>query len=310
MRRSSVCLIVVLTTWGGVGSVRAQGGASPAPEDAPAEATGQDARALFLRGQEAYQHGDYEASVELWAEAYAIDARPALQYNLAQAYGRLGRLEEEQTALELYIASASPDDPLLAPARARIATLRERLARTALRIEGGVDGATLFVDGEERGRLPLGEPLSVGPGSHRIEATAPGYARFQASAHVPGGEIVSVAVTMRESARRAPVPTSSIILWSAGGGVLAAGGILGIVALKKADGAAPGTSAADTAHGMAIGADIAMSVGVAAAATGLVLFLVRGDVEEEDAASASRLRMGFTPLVSANGAGIGLDGRF
>ncbi len=315
MRRTCVLLLALAWFAAPPPPVEAQRPASPAAPEAEADDAGEgsDARALFMRGQEAYQHGDYESAVENWRRAYAVDPRPALQYNLAQAYGRLGRLAEERDALELYIAGASPEDPSLAGARARIATLRERLARTSLRIGGGVEGAILFVDGEERGRLPLHEPLSVEPGTHRIEATAPGYERFQASAHVPPGEVVPVDVAMSPatgSRERAPTPTSSIVLWSAGGGVLVTGGVLGILALKKSDDAMPGTSAEDSARGMALGADIAYGVGAAAAVTGLVLFLVRGDAEDEDVADARRVRLGVTPLVSSSGAGIGLSGSF
>jgi hypothetical protein len=261
-----------------------------------------------MRGQEAYQHGDYEAAVRLWNEAYAIDARPALQYNLAQAHGRLGQLVEERDALELYIASADPEDALLAAARARVATLRERLARTAIRVEGGAPGAVLRIDGEERGRLPLSEALSVEPGSHRIEASAEGFRTFRSTAIVPASEVVDVQVAMREIST-APVPVSSIALWAGGGAVLAGGAALGIVSFVSSGDALPGTGRADRAHAMALSADVMYGVGGAALVTGLVLYLVRDDAGDGDP-DAAEARFDVAPLITAEGAGLSLGGRF
>ncbi len=281
--------------------------AAPSSAQAAVE-TEPDARTLFLQGQEAYQHGDYEAAVEHWERAYALDARPALQYNLAQAYGRLGRLVEERDALERYIASADPEDSLLSAARARVATLRERLARTALRVEGGAPGAVLLVDGEERGRLPLTDPLSVEPGSHAIEARAEGYATFRSTAIVPPSEVVDVQVAMAELTS-APVPVSAIALFAGGGAVLVGGGTLGVISFVKSGDAIPGSRSADRAHAMALTADIMYGVGGAALVTGLVLYLVRDDEGDGDPDGAGA-RIDVAPMITAEGAGIGLGGRF
>jgi hypothetical protein len=282
--------------------------ASSEPEAPAGAATpSEQARALFLQGQEAYQHGDYDAAVERWTEAYGLDARPALQYNLAQAYGRLGRLVEERDALERYIESADPEDSLLAAARARVATLRERLARTSIHVEGGVPGAVLLVDGEERGRLPLSEPVSVEPGSHRIEARAEGYVTFRSTAVVPASEVVDVPIAMT-AITSAPTPTSSIALFAGGGGALAVGVALGAVAFAKSGDAMDGTAGADRAHAMALTADVLYGVGGAALVTGLVLYLVRGDEGDGDPDATSRVRV--APLITAQGGGLGLGGRF
>src|SRR5690606_4206894 len=68
------------------------------------------AREHFARGQTAYNQGDYEAAIREWNSAYELDARPRIQFNLAQAYERLGRLTEALTALDNYIEAADPND--------------------------------------------------------------------------------------------------------------------------------------------------------------------------------------------------------
>ena len=115
-------------------------------------ATAQDARALFQQGQAAYQAGEYESAIEAWERAYAMDPRPALQYNLAQAYGRLARVEEEAAALRLYIAGAlaagtASDDSQIVSARARLSAIADRIRRTGIQLTGVPAGAHVLVDG-------------------------------------------------------------------------------------------------------------------------------------------------------------------
>ena len=116
-----------------------------AQEDAAGMAaeSGGGARELFMRGQVAYSQGDYETSLELWRQAYALDPRPLLQWNISQACERLGQLQEAADALELYLAGADPSDEHQADARARLAALRERLASTGILLRGGPDGAVI-----------------------------------------------------------------------------------------------------------------------------------------------------------------------
>jgi tetratricopeptide (TPR) repeat protein len=84
-----------------------------------------------------------------------MDSRPALQYNLAQAYERLGRYDEAVRAYEVYIAAAAPDDQRAQNARGRVAQLQQRLGNTAVVCSGGPDGAQSFGDGSRAPRTPI-----------------------------------------------------------------------------------------------------------------------------------------------------------
>src|SRR5262245_26219567 len=97
-------------------------------------------RELFLRGQTAYKQGDYDAAIRDWQNAYAKDPRPLLQYNIAQAWERLGKIEQAITALDLYLDKAKADDPYQADARARRAALATRLQNTGVRIVEAPEG--------------------------------------------------------------------------------------------------------------------------------------------------------------------------
>ena len=84
------------------------------------------ARELFQNGRDLYNQGRYEAAITAWAEAYELDARPVLLFNLANAYERVGRLEEALEALLGYRPYAPAEEGDLLDARIR--TMEERVA--------------------------------------------------------------------------------------------------------------------------------------------------------------------------------------
>jgi hypothetical protein len=265
-------------------------------------APSEDARALFQRGQSAYSQGDYESAASLWEQAYGLDPRVGLQFNLSQCYERLGRLEEAARALQTYVDGTDPEDERLPDARARLLAIRERIARTSVRLEGGPDGAVLVVDGEDRGRLPRPDPLMLAPGSHEIRVTSPGYVPFTTTVSVPAGQVVDVGIVMTR------VPTSggepgiaSLALLGGGAAVLATGLIIGGVALNDAGNVpSPTSSEASNARTLAIVSDVLWPIGSAAIVGGLVWLIV--DVTTPITASGDRTAFQLVPLV---GPGIG-----
>lgn len=273
----------------------------------------EDARALFQRGQAAYNQGDYESAIRSWEGAYRLEQRPGLQWNLAQAYERLGRLPEAITSLEYYIEHASPDDPSLPDGRARLVALRERLAHTGVRLIGGVDGATVLVDGQDRGRLPRPDPIQLTPGSHEVVVRAPGHSEFTSTVSIAAGQFAEVRVTLRPSGASAPAVASSgdsfpvgpVVLMAAGGAAIVTGVVIGVVALGDAGNAPSRTSPqADSARTLALVADITMGVGIAAAAAGVVWLAVSsGD-------SASETATAVLPWATTEGGGVVVTGRF
>lgn len=280
-----------------------------------ASAQTRSARDLFLDGQAAYQLGNYEAAIEAWRSAYELDPRPALQFNLAQAYGRLGRFEEERDALRTYVdvttaSGQAFDEVQMQSARARLAALEERLRRTGVVLLGLPADARVFVDDvlvevdPETGAIPL----ATGPHALRVERT--GYDEFDASFVVRGGEQLTIPVRLEEQTASSAVADTgrgspragSIAMWSTAGAALAAGTVLGVMASGRADGAFVGTADADAAKRLALGADISFGVGAALGITGLVLYLVQ-DGEEAP-------RTTFAPVVDAQTAGFVLRSSF
>jgi len=180
--------------WLGARAVHAQ--AAPETVDA--------ARDHFRRGEAAYQKGSYDVAISEWEAAYAADPRPRIQYNLYQAYERLGQLTNASAALQRYLSTADPEDPSYSDATARMTALQQRLQATGIRLVGGVDGAAINVSGQDWGRLPRPDKISVQPGNHRVVVTMDGYREFVTNVVVPAGQVVDLAIQLEALDGAAP----------------------------------------------------------------------------------------------------------
>jgi tetratricopeptide (TPR) repeat protein len=79
----------------------------------------------------AYKGADYNRAVELLQKAYEIRQVPALLYNMAKAYDKLGDVEHAADAYRRYADSADADPKLKSKAEARLATLDESRRKKA-----------------------------------------------------------------------------------------------------------------------------------------------------------------------------------
>ncbi|MBN1655738.1 MAG: PEGA domain-containing protein [Deltaproteobacteria bacterium] len=156
-----------------------------------------DARTHFRRGEAAYEQANYEIAIQEWQKAYKLEKKPRIQHNLALAYERLGRLEQAEAALEIFLKSADPDDPAYGEATARLNSIKQRLALTGIKIICRIEGALIHVDGREWGRTPRPDKISVSPGSHDVVIRHPSYGQFVSNVVVPAGQVVEVKVRMK-----------------------------------------------------------------------------------------------------------------
>jgi len=79
----------------------------------------------------AYRGADYNRAIELLTRAYEIRQVPALLYNLAKAYDKLGDIEHASDAYRRYADSADADPKLRAKSEARLVVLEEARRKKA-----------------------------------------------------------------------------------------------------------------------------------------------------------------------------------
>ena len=226
-------LVLVLSS---AQAVFAQQGATPAASPA-------SAREAFKRGEAAYSAGNYEVAVREWQSAYASDPRPRIQFNLSQAYERMGQLENAIDALQRFVTSGDPEDPTYSDANARLVALQQRLAATGVVVQGGTEGGAILVDGQDWGRTPRPDKITVKPGNHAIVIRWPSGQEFRNSVYVPAGQVVELVVPTEQAqaqptraAASAPMPMADqapssrkkMLLYALGSGVATAGvGLIG-----------------------------------------------------------------------------------
>lgn len=158
-------------------------------DDEPTPVTAQE---WFRRGENVYRVGRYQDAIDAWLHAYALDPRPRIQYNLAQAYERMGRLEDAVAALEQYLANGDSNDLVYADANARLSALRQRIESTGILLRGGPNGGEITIDGNPWGVTPRPDRIGLTPGSHSIDIRYPDGRSYHSTVATPAGQVVTV----------------------------------------------------------------------------------------------------------------------
>ncbi|MBO6935806.1 MAG: tetratricopeptide repeat protein [Deltaproteobacteria bacterium] len=114
------------------------------PEGEPLGENEEQARRLFLLGDDLYMQGRYAEALAAFEESYELSGRALLLYNMANVHERSGDFEQALLKLEAYLPDSTDEErPRL---RTRIESLRDRIERIEerrrleeerLRLQGG-----------------------------------------------------------------------------------------------------------------------------------------------------------------------------
>ncbi len=251
------------------------------PEPAAAEA-------LFRRGRELAEAGDWAHACPLFAESNRLDLALGTSMNLAACDEHIGKLASAWERYRELLEALPPNDDrrtFVAESTARLERVVPRL--TVLLAVPPTAGATLTRDGVDLGGASAGVALPVDPGEHSIVVAAPGHtARRYVVTLLPGQRLTlhtdagePIVDTAPADPRRTRARTAGWIVGGVGVGAVAVGTVLGVLALSKRS--ASDSSCAmgvcrdqaalddyDAAKSAALGADIALAVGAVSLAVG------------------------------------------
>ena len=146
----------------------AGGAAEPPPDPAAA------ARAAYRKGADLYKAGKYREAIAEFEAADRLKPSPALQFNIGQAWEKLGDPAAALAAFARYLR-LDPSAPNREAVQKTVKALEVRLAATGrqmLHVTTDPPGADLSVDGAPTGKAPL--DAAYPPGPHAVFATAPG----------------------------------------------------------------------------------------------------------------------------------------
>jgi hypothetical protein len=249
------------------------------------------AEAMFQEALRLAKAGDLAAACPKFAASQRAVPSYGAAFNLGACHAELGHTASAWAAF----SEAEPlarDDAERSEAKERIAALTAKLVRVRFSVSATAEGLTLTWDGAPLDRAAWDTAVPVDPGSHRVEAAAPGRLPWSSSVSTgKEGETLTVtipALAVDEGAGASPrwpvQRTLGVVVGAAGLAGLAAGGVLGALASSKWDeakrlchpddtcappGAATGNAARTLAHGSTAG----FIAGGALAVAGVVLFV-------------------------------------
>jgi tetratricopeptide (TPR) repeat protein len=277
-------------------------------------------RSHFDRGVGYVQDGDLKAALIEFKRAYSAAPNYRVLYNLGQVSSELREYTDARRYFERYLKDGAGE---LDPARKReveaaLGKLSSRIATLVLSAD--VQGAELFVDDVSVGRTPLGEPVRVDTGVHRISAAVSGRSSVTRQIEAAGGETLVVRLEFpanaqeplsheppRTSERHAQAGGPGPALWlGLGTGALAIGsGVMAYLAAHDAakyhDAIERKTTARelgtldDGATTKALVTDILLGTTAVAATLTLIFALQGGERRETSSrreAGQARLRLG------------------
>lgn len=142
------------------------------PTAALADRAEAKARDSFNQGVTAFDQGRLAEALDLFRKAYQLKPSYRILYNIAQTEAELGRPHKAIATFEAYLAEGGAK----VPKKRRLSTeaeIRKLAARVGTLDVHGPPEAKLWVDGDHIGSLPLGAPIRLPAGQHRISVQLP-----------------------------------------------------------------------------------------------------------------------------------------
>ena len=134
--------------------------ATPALADPKGDDAEQRAQKLYEVGDDHYAAGRYEEAVVHFQQAYELSPQPALLFNMANAYERMGEYEKAAEHLRRYLESPKAQD---------VASVRERIRRLELSAKAGKTVTDGDAGGGSSGAAPGGAD-AAGVSAHATAA--------------------------------------------------------------------------------------------------------------------------------------------
>jgi hypothetical protein len=292
------------------------------------------AQSLFDQAKQQMASGNYDQACPKLEESQRLDPGGGTLLNLALCHEKQGKIATAWTEFKEALSAAKRDgrEERISAAQEHIAALQPKLPWLTLSVTSPVDGQELKLDGAFIGRAAWDAPLSVDPGVHELEATAPGKVKWTSSLSISIAEKKTLSVPKLADdaaaaaapdappadsppAKAADAPTEDAggsrktLGWVIGGigvAALGVGAYFGFDTLSKkkdSDEECPavdqcsrrGVELNDQAHRSAWVSNIGLGLGVVGVGVGTFL-LLSGRSSDAPPAKVGRVRLDAAPL--------------
>ncbi len=191
--------------------VLAASGLAPGPRTAfaddevpAAETPKAKAGARLDEGIRLYQRGMFDAALAEFLESRRLYPFRSALFNAALCLEKLGRYDEAADQLEQLLREID-DENTPEGARDKERAQREIIEVSrrvgTVQIDGAEPGATLSIDGKQRGEYPLVRSLRVSAGNHTVRVFKSGFEPLEERVDVAGGASVRVSAALLPLAR-------------------------------------------------------------------------------------------------------------
>jgi hypothetical protein len=309
-RASSLCLLIsIVLGWS-------------LPVHAEDKEAYSEALVAFKEGVLRFEEKQYDKATIAFRRAYELRPNWKIFYNIGQSEAAAKRYGLALVAFEQYMAEGGDD--IQESRQKELFDEMERLRRMVGFLEvKGRDGDVVFVDGMERGTVPNVTKLRVSMGKVLVQLKRADQVVLERNVEIIGGEQIvleeDLAVgqpsTQLREGKRGKKRMWTWLALGVGGVAGIAGGIIGGVSIGKRndfmDDCGDGTCSnsrkedRDTVKSLSLSADVLYGVAAVGIVAGIVLFFVEpriGDKGEKTVVIA--------PMVSSNGGGVSIGGRF
>jgi tetratricopeptide (TPR) repeat protein len=147
------------------------------------------ARGHFEAGRVYAEHGDLRRALNEFRESARDLDVPALDYNLARTWDRLGDAVHAVASYERYLAR-SPNTDDRPEVEKRIGELKPKIG--TLTVVSRVSGATLLIDEEPIATATLGLAIPLTEGPHKLVARKEGHLSRAVDVRIEGGKSITV----------------------------------------------------------------------------------------------------------------------
>lgn len=168
-----------------------------------------DAKAAYNSGRLLFDDGDATGALTKFSHAYQVSGDARLLWNMAVCEKALRHYAAAASYIERYLEQGQElTQQQRDTATETLQALGAFYSRVAL--SGVPDGATVSVDGVNKGQSPLPSPLVLDLGAHHVRVEAEGFAPFETKVEVVGSTDLEVAVELKELPPPAPPPTAVV----------------------------------------------------------------------------------------------------
>jgi PEGA domain/Tetratricopeptide repeat len=174
----------------------------PAAAKEPKKSTSEQKEAdrHFKSGVALFKEAKYKEALAEFERAYEIAPHPLVLYNIAGCHRELSNYGEAIRFYERFLKEGKGQVPpaRLNAAQTELDAILARIARITVVIQGP-PYATLILDGNPLGTMPIPMPLVLSPGEHKIVAKADGHKDAERTLRVASGDEAEISLTLSET---------------------------------------------------------------------------------------------------------------